>query len=614
MQSASEVPVKPRRRVGRAILRPLLRGFLLGRRAVRNSEVAVMAIAPVIGAVVGLITAALHQLISLLHEWAFALPPNTHLSAEVHTSSVRVIFVPLVGAFLLGIARRFSPRDGAHAIVDPIEANALYGGRMSIRDSARLVLSTLTSNGSGASVGMEGGYTQMGSAMFAAGGALLRLRREDQRIYVTAGAAAAIAAAFNAPLAGAFYGFEVVQGSYTVRSLAPVASAALVAAAIPRAFGLANSLISNIAVPTGIPGWLYAASILLGLIAALTGIVTMRTAGLVEEIFRRSGTPTWLRPLGGAIILGILATGSPQVLGSGQGAIQFHLEAHWALSALLVLLLAKILASALSLGAGFRGGLFSSSLFIGCVLGAAFAALLLDVWPSLAPHETTIKLMGMAAVGASIIGAPLTMAFLVLEASSDFELALAVLGGAIIASMITRIRFGYSFATWRFHLRGLPLRGGYDIGWVRDLNVARLMRRDPYLVSRNATLTALQKMIPPGLVARVFTTDENGRYMGAIDVALLHDPQIAVAGDAIIAADLATGKDNYLTPDEDIRAALGHFDSEREEVLPVVNPTLGYTVVGYLTENECLRRYTQELERHGSEDLGMPIVPDTPIR
>jgi len=128
--------IRGSRKAARSCAR-FLRGFLLGRRAVRNSKIGVIAFSSEIGAVVGLITASLHQLVSLLHEWAFAPPPNTHLSAEVHTSTVPVILVPLIGALLLGIARRISPRDGTHAIVDPIEANAHYGGRMSMRATAR---------------------------------------------------------------------------------------------------------------------------------------------------------------------------------------------------------------------------------------------------------------------------------------------------------------------------------------------------------------------------------------------------------------------------------------------------------------------------------------------
>ena len=124
---------------------------------------------------------------------------------------------------LFGILAWLIRKSRSADIVDPVEANAMYGGRMSVPDSIRLTVATMLSNSAGASVGMEAGYTQFGGAIFSWFSQYFRLRRDDARVFVTAGAAAAIASAFNAPLAGAFYGFELVLGSYSPKALAPVA-------------------------------------------------------------------------------------------------------------------------------------------------------------------------------------------------------------------------------------------------------------------------------------------------------------------------------------------------------------------------------------------------------
>ncbi len=165
-----------------------------------------------------------------LHVYDFGIPADHYLSEGIGVSRIRLLFVPLMGGLLLGLAARAVRTRRFNEIVDPIEANALHGGRMSLRDSIWLTFTTLISNGAGASLGMEAGYSQLGAGLYSWAGRWFRLRRADLRVFVTAGAGAAIAAAFNAPLAGAFYGYELILGSYTTRALAPV----VVATVAPR--------------------------------------------------------------------------------------------------------------------------------------------------------------------------------------------------------------------------------------------------------------------------------------------------------------------------------------------------------------------------------------------
>ena len=331
----------------------------------------------------------------------------------------RILIVPVLGGVALGIAayvvRRFRPSE----IVDPIEANALHGGRMSMLDSLRLVVATIVSNASGASVGMEAGYSQFGASAFSSVGQYFKLRRADQRVFVTAGAAAAIAAAFNAPLAGAFYGYELILGNYSARALAPVAVAALAAVLTER------SIIHP--EPLFVVGQLfhfkqsvYLLFALLGLFAAGFSVLSMQAVTWAERALRRLPLPQWMRPAIGGVLLTTIALHAPQVLGSGHGAIQFHFDHDWALVPLLVILFAKLVASAISIGSGYRGGMFSSSLFLGCLFGAVFADVTALVVPRLAEQHAALMMVGMGSVAAAVIGAPLTMVFLVLEGTGDF--------------------------------------------------------------------------------------------------------------------------------------------------------------------------------------------------
>jgi CIC family chloride channel protein len=576
----------------------------LTRRGLRSSEPALIILCAPLGAVVGLIVVAMHQVVAWLHVTDFALPAGALLSAGVGVDPLRLAVVPVAGGLLLAlvttVGRHYRPRE----IVDPIEANAIYGGRMSLIDSARLVLDTVISNGAGASLGMEAAYSQMGAGLLSSFGQWLHLRRADLRVFVAAGAAAAIAAAFNAPLAGAFYAYELVLGSYSTAALAQVGIASLAGTLALRAT-LGDAPIFQLHAPlVDILHWDFPLFGLLGAAAAGVGIATMRAATWCESALRALPIPKWLRPAVGGLVLSAIAVNFPQVLGTGHGAIEVLFGANPLFLPLALLLVAKMAASALSIGAGFRGGLFSSSLYLGCLFGAALFQVFALFAPWLAGQQTIFMLVGMGAVAAAIVGAPVTMVLLVLEVTGDFQVALAVLAGVVTAATITRYTFGYSFATWRFHQRGKPIRGAYDVGWIADLTAGRLMRDDIKTVRQETPLLRLRQQIPSGSRTYAFAVDEAGTYTGMIDVAVAHDSDLDDASAGLVAGDLATGRDAYLLPGMNIRSVLLHFEEAEVETLPVLASPDDHRVIGYVTESYALRRYAHEIERRRSAELG----------
>jgi CIC family chloride channel protein len=578
--------------------------FLEFQRDLRDAEIGQIILCALIGCFTGAVVDLLREAVAWLHVFDFGIPADHYLSEGVGVSQVRLLFVPLLGGLLLGVVARATRAKRLNEIIDPIEANALQGGRMSLRDSLWLTFTTIISNGAGASLGMEAGYSQLGAGLYSWAGRWFRLRRADLRVFVTAGAGAAIAAAFNAPLAGAFYGYELILGSYTTKALAPVIVASVSAALTQRAMSHMKALFDVSGGFSGVTTESYFLFALLGLGAAAIAVAAMQTVTWTERGLRASGLPDWLRPAFGGVLLSALALFAPQVLGSGHGAVQFHFDVRWPLAALTVLLVAKLLASAISVGSGFRGGLFSSALFLGTLFGAVFAQAVALFQPELAAEHNVFMLAGMGAVAAAIIGAPLTMVFLVLEATGDFQVTVAVVIAVTVASTLVRIFFGYSFATWRFHLRGLSIRGAHDVGWISDMTVGRLMRSDAKTVPENLGLRALRTAYPLGGAKRVYVVDATGHYAGVIDIADLHDTLIDDALDGAVAGDLAEAPDQFLLPSENIRSALARFDSLRVETLPVLLSRSQKTVVGYVTEAYALKRYSAELERMRSAELG----------
>jgi CIC family chloride channel protein len=556
----------------------------------RVSEAWFVGLAIAIGTGAGLLAVVQSQIAHALQARLFGLNLDERLSGMAEISPLSLVWLPVGGLLLggLGVALR---RLKSPPLIDVVEANALYGGRMSLRGSLVVCLQTLLSNGFGASVGLEAAYAQAGGGLASAIGRRLRLRRQDLRTLVGAGAGAAIGAAFGAPLTGAFYAFEVVIGSYTPSMIAPVAAAALAAVLTAGSLGATPYSIS-VAVfrsPDAADYALYAA---LGAACAIFGIGLMQLAARGERLMQRLPGPVWIRPGLGGGLLALLALASPQILSSGHGALHADMVGALPLAVLATILLLKVAASVVSLATGFRGGLFFASLFLGSLMGQLYARLLgLTELPIVLQPENA-ALVGMGALATAVVGGPLTMSFLVLETTRDFGVAAATLAASLVASSIMRERFGYSFSTWRLHLRGETIRSARDVGWVRALTAGRMMRTDVATMPASATLTEFRRRFPLGAATRAILIDDALRYAGIVPVASAYVE--GLAGDAPVNG-LAVSQDVTLRPDMNITDVMRIFDSTETEELAVVDENA--QVLGLLAEVYVARRYAKELDQ-----------------
>jgi CIC family chloride channel protein len=586
---------RPRRPIGSAVMHApqVLRAL------VRADEIWLVVLAAFLGCATGIAVWLMTETTQLIHETLFGISPSQRLSAMVSLDPLRTLLVPVVGGLVLGLLTLGITRVRPRRTVDPIEANALFGGRMSLNGSLIVVLQTILSNGVGASVGLEAGYTQIGSAIASRWGHAFRVRRNDLRLLVGCGAAAAIAGAFNAPLTGSFYAFELVIGTYTLVSFAPVAVAALVSQAVVQALG--GSIFDlTPQVPGHVDPLDYIPILALGMLCALLGISIMRGVTVTEDLFRKSGVPVWLRPSIGGLAIGTLALVTPAVLSSGHGALGITFEIHDPLRWVVLLVILKATASAISIGSGFRGGLFFASLFLGALLGKAFAGALALVSTTHAIPQEVCALVGMSGLAVAIIGGPLTMGFLALEATGSLPMTVAVLAACVVSSLTVRRTFGYSFATWRFHLRGEAIRSAVDIGWMRNLTVGRMMRREMRTVRADTPLSAFKRDFPLGTSQRVIALDEDDRYAGIVLLPEAH----ADADDDHKVRDIVQHAETVLLPQMTIKEAVAMFENAESDALVVVDNAQGRHVIGLLTEQYALRRYSDELDRRRRELSG----------
>ena len=572
------------------------------RALLRSNEFYLIPLALVVGIVAGAVVTLMSEIAQIAHVLIFGIPIDVRLSANAYVNPVVALIAPAAGGLLLGIMEWSRRRMKISSAVDPIEANALRGGRLSLRDSVVVSGQTLISNGCGASVGLEAGYTQIGSGAASLLGQVLNLRRNDLRLIVGCGAAAAIAAAFGAPITGAFYACELIVGVYSVGSAAPILAASLAGALTAQYLGgapysLEVPRVSSVGLEQ------YLALIVLSLITAGIGIAVMRSSSLFERLFVQSWLPVWIRPAIGGVCVGAMAIITPQVLAAGHGAMVLNLHREMATGFIATVIVLKLGACLISLASGFRGGLFFASLFVGSMIGKLFAALLAMSGFDLAVDSLVAMLTGMATLGVAIVGGPLTMSFLVLEMTRSVDVTAVVLAGCIVTSICVRFMFGHSFSTWRLHLRGETIRSANDVGWLRNLTVERMMRTDVGKVPTTTTIAACRREFVLGSRQAVVVVN-NDDYCGLVLLPELFSNELDSIADEIQVVELARYTDITLLPEMNVKTAMKLFDDAEAEVLAVLESEDSRKVVGLLSESFARRRYVDEIDQATRGVLG----------
>lgn len=558
------------------------------RRRLRESEMAFIVLALLAGLAAGWMTNLQAWLAHSMQEVFYGVTVNRLSALGEIKHPWRLLALPLGGLAL--VAMSYTLRRRRRAPIDVVEANALHSGQIPFVDNLVISAQTLISNGVGASVGLEAAYAQMGGGVASVLGQWFKLRRTDMRTLVGAGAGAAVGAAFGAPLAGAFYAFEIVIGSYTPAAVAPVVAAALGAAFITRALGVEPYLIASSADRVLTTGD-YFVYVVLGLACALVGIALMRLVTFAEMQVQKVGWISRWKPVIGGLLLMPLAMVTPQTLSAGHGAMHLNLAMQPALQFLLVVLVLKIAASVISLSFGFRGGLFFASLFLGSLVGLIFAALVAMLPLNINLDVNDAALVGMAALAVSVVGGPMTLAILMLETTHDFALMGVVLTASLVSSALTRETFGYSFSTWRLHVRGSIVRSPRDIGWMLSLTAGRIMRTDWVSVPADLSIADFRARVALGSTSKAVLLDGDEHYVGIVTTASAYNPETAPETQV---GTLATLADNTLSPATDIRAMLKAFDLAAADELAVVDGV--GNVVGVVTERHARRRYFEEIE------------------
>lgn len=583
----------------------LIRTLILRLRRDRE-PLFVAVVAVIIGVLVGLAAVGFIKILYGFQAAFFGVEPRylaSSLRAVMATSiwaQVAVVAAPVVGGLLVGLLTRLTmPDQRPQGIADVIEANAMRGGYLSSRVGWQSALLSLLSMGSGASVGREGPIVHFGASIGSLVARLLHLTRNHARTMLTCGVAAAIAASFNAPLAGVFFALEVVIGHYGFAAFAPIVLSAVSATAISRfllgdetAFVVPSQTIANV--------WETPAFMLLGIGGGIVALIFMMSVRLSKRLFARSGLPAPLRPAAAGLLLGLVALFLPEVLGVGYEGTDMALHGELSFNLAFTLLAAKIIVCALCLGAGFSGGVFAPALFLGAMLGTAFGAVavsLVDVPTSALP---VYSMVGMAAVGATVTGSPISSILMLFELTGEYSLLLVVMVAVVMAVFVTRLADVHSFFTSQLEDRSIFVKDGHDVSVLQRVSVGSIMDQQFWTVPPDADTQTIKQTLLESNWGRLCVLDENGRLLGVIS--LNHDRARLDETDQT-AADIAH-EGPYLTPEMTLADAIRVLRNSGEAHIPVLNTETDRLVVGQVHEHDLNHAYHQALLSHeGFDDI-----------
>ncbi len=575
------------------------------RRVIRNDHLVLMVLALVVGCASGAAVVLFREAIDLVQ---MAVYGTDHDRLSMHVARLpwwQVLLAPAAGGLVVGLfIYFFLPGRRSQGVADVIEAEQIHGGWMSSRVGLLSAIASALSIGAGASVGREGPAVHLGASLGAWLARRLHLTRSLNRTLLGCGVAAAVAGSFNAPLAGALFANEVVIGHYALKAFAPVVVASVAGTAISRyyfgdfpAFALVNNPLASF--------WEFPAFVGLGVACAVCAILLMHSIVVATELSKRTPIPSWTKPAVAGLAIGAMALVMPQVLGVGYGVTEDAMLHAYGFGTLLIILAAKIIATAISLGWGFSGGVFSPALVVGAVCGGAYGIVATSIFPDLSAGVPAYTVVGMGAVAAAVLGAPISTTLIIFEMTSDYTLTLAVMVAVVVASEFSHHFYDRSFFVRQLRERGMDLKQGIESEVMQTIAINAVMRSNLSTVTMSTDLETLRHLLQDSSVGELFVVRDNGELHGTITLSDLSDFAFDHDLDGLVnASDVARPHPPMLSRHDDIGAAVQLMDRSGESIIPVTESDLDRTLVGAVTHDDVMTEFNRVLMERRREELG----------
>lgn len=511
----------------------------------------------------------------------------------------KVALFPAFGGLLVGLITVFwASKVKGYGVPEVIKAVALRDGKIPGRITMAKTIASVVTIGSGASAGRAGPIVQIGAALASRLGQWLGMSRRRLRTLVGCGAAAGIAATFNAPIAGAIFAVEVILGDFGTAQVGPIVISSVLATVVARGLR-GNQTVFAAPESAFASAWELIPYILLGLLCGLVSFAYIRINQATDDFFdHRTRLPLWLRPALGGLLVGLLALKLPQIMGDGHWLANYAFAGRFPVPILFALVLAKIVATALTLGSGGSGGVFAPALAIGALLGAGLGGL---AEPWLGDHfggGAAYSLVGMAGLLSGSMLAPITAILMVFEITSNYEIILPVMLVSILSTVLTmKLNGNLSIYTHKLARQGVQLFRGRSPDLLLGRPVRPHMRPVPETIRPGASAQTLMDRLLSAPSSQLYVVDPAGTLLGAVTLAdarriLLSPPSLL---DVLRAEDAMRRDIPVVAPADSLSSALAKFATTHLQELPVVQSPADRRLAGTLAYPDVLAAYQEEI-------------------
>ena len=563
-------------------------------RLIRTNEHGIMAVlAVLVGLAGGFGAVGFRYLINFFQALAYGSDGNLLDLVQPIPWYLRVL-IPALGGLVVGPLVYFWAREAkGHGVPEVMEAVALKSGLIRKRLVIIKSLASAICIGTGGSVGREGPIVQIGSAIGSTIGQMLKISADRMRTLVGCGAAAGIAATFNAPIAGSMFALEIILGDFGLATFSPIVISSVIATAVSRHF-LGDAPAFIVPAYELVSAWEFPVYVVLGLFCALVAVTFTKTLYRMEDIFDGLKFPEYLKAVIGGAILGVISLLFPQVLGVGYGAIDMSLGQSYAWWLLLVLVICKILATSITIGSGGSGGIFAPSLFMGAMAGGFFGTVVHHLFPSVTASPGAYSIVGMGAVVSATTHGPLTALLMLFEMTGDYKIILPLMITCIISSIVARQLLKESIYSLKLLRRGINLEEGKEINVLKSIRVSEVMNTKVETITEALGLERLAEIISKSKYNSFPVVSDGNKLTGILS---FYDYNEAIFDEnlkgLVVAKDIATSDVVTISIDDNLYNALEKITFKDFSILPVVSTDDPMKLMGVLTRRDIMGAYNK---------------------
>ena len=510
-----------------------------------------------------------------------------------------VLFVPAIGGLIVGPIIYFFAREAkGHGVPEVMEAIILKGGAIRPRVVFAKILASAVSIGTGGSVGREGPIVQIGSAAGSSIGQLIKVRGSQLRTLVACGAAAGIAGTFNAPIAGSIFALEILLGDFAITQFSPIVIASVTSTVISRYY-LGDYPAFIVPKYNLVSIYEFIPYSILGVLAAFVAVAFIDVLYKFEDLFDKIPIPEWVKPAIGGLIIGAIGLYFPHIFGVGYETMDLALTGKLTWSFLLGLIFLKLFATSITIGSGGSGGIFAPSLFLGAMLGGLVGTITNMYFPGISGSPGAYALVGMGAVAAATMHAPITSILILFELTNDYRIILPLMTAIILSVVIKMHLKKESIYTLKLIRKGLQLKREYEPNVLSNIKVSKIIKDDCVTVLPDTPYEKLLQLTKETYHLNYFVVDENKRLIGMLSPYMIRTMERDNIPDRYEkkAKDLILDKSIYFTKDDTLdMVGLILSDLILDEI-PIVDNNENRVVIGYISKTEVFNAYNREMTK-----------------